>query len=247
MSVFIGKETIWLEQTASTNEHAGRLLQQDRPPDGTVVVARAQAKGRGQGNNSWESEAGKNLTFSLILYPDIVPPEELFSLSKVTSLGIADYLSSIFHDVSIKWPNDIYIQEDKVAGILIENSMGGNRIDYSIIGVGLNVNQTVFRSNAPNPTSMKLRAARDFCLQEVLPQVLTYIEGRYLQLFSYWADQQNQDYMDKLYRLNEYHPYRSQGHTFIARIVHVADNGQLVLQKQDGEQVRFHYKEVQFL
>lgn len=247
MSVIIGQKILHYPKVNSTNETMASLLAEERPPEGTVITADEQENGKGYQGNYWESDPGKNLTFSLLLYPEVVPPEEVFSLSKAVALGIAEYLSTIFREVKVKWPNDVYIQDDKIAGILIENSLTGNKIDYSIIGIGLNVNQTVFYSDAPNPTSMKLRAARHFALEEVLPAVLTFIENRYLQLFTEFSEYLSRDYIKRLYRYNQFFPYKSGQQTFIARIIQVDNQGNIILQKQDGEKLRFGFKEVAFL
>ncbi|MDE5927427.1 MAG: biotin--[acetyl-CoA-carboxylase] ligase, partial [Duncaniella sp.] len=125
-------------------------------PHGTVVMAREQTAGRGQRGNSWEAEPGCNITLSLLLRPEGLHPARQFVISQAVSLAIADLVSHfVAAPVSIKWPNDIYVDDRKICGILIENTITGTSIDRTIVGIGLNVNQTEFRSDAPNPVSMR--------------------------------------------------------------------------------------------
>ena len=244
MSIFIGKNTILLDCVDSTNSYARSHAEW---PDGTVITTREQQQGRGQQGNFWESEAGRNLTFSIVLKPTFIPPEEQFYLSKAISLGVADFLSVYLDNVSIKWPNDIYVDDSKIAGILIEQSITGNIISQSIVGIGLNVNQTIFRSNAPNPTSIKLRAAREFNLHESLSHLCTYIENRYLQLQTDLIYEMNNDYMKRLYRLGIWSDFESQGERFKARIIKVEDSGRLILERMDGATDGFYFKEVSYV
>ena len=135
-------------------DNKGGLLSDNEIGNGVVVVADYQTAGRGCGTNRWESERGKNLLFSVMLHPENVPANRQFQISRAISLAIVDALGEWVGDLSIKWPNDIYWRNGKLAGILIENSLQGSMIRDSIIGVGLNVNQRAFHSDAPNPVSM---------------------------------------------------------------------------------------------
>ena len=140
----IGKNIIEIEETDSTNLYTSILLKSKKIPEGTVISAFRQNSGRGQGNNLWESEAGKNLTVSIVLYPYFLPIEEQSMLNKVISLGIYDMMTALTKgkaNIKIKWPNDIYISDKKVSGILIENAIIGNKFIHSIVGVGININQ----------------------------------------------------------------------------------------------------------
>ena len=133
------KNIIKKNQISSTNTVAIELLKKEELPEGTIIWADEQTKGRGQRGNSWESEPGTNLTISIILFPHFLKAEDQFLLSKVTSLAITDYLANRFNQVTIKWPNDIYVANDKIAGILIENSIIGSSFEYAVIGIGLNI------------------------------------------------------------------------------------------------------------
>ena len=246
MSIFVGRNIIHLESTESTNSYATQLLQKGEIAEGTIVRADVQTLGRGQRGNFWESKSGMNLTFSIILFPEFVPPEEQFFISKAISLGVVDFLKTLINDVRIKWPNDIYAQDRKIAGILIESAITGNRITQCIVGIGLNVNQTVFTSDAPNPTSMKLRAAQDFNLDWVLTILSTFIENRYLQIQTNLGYQLNQDYLASLYRFNKLCIFKHGDAEFPAKIVNVEDNGRLVLETPDNAILKFGFKEIFF-
>lgn len=143
-AVFTGKNLIQLNQTDSTNIHLTQLAQDNNLPEGTVVNAAFQTHGKGQRNNSWEAEKGMNITFSVLYKPHFLPLSKHFLLSKAISLGVFDYLNCICAEVKVKWPNDIYVGNKKIAGILIENSIKGNNIYQSVIGIGININQSNF-------------------------------------------------------------------------------------------------------
>jgi len=180
--LFIGEKRINLTDVNSTNAFMKQLLDNsENEVEGLVVTTKNQSQGRGQQGNFWESENGKNLTFSIFLKPNI-PVQNQFSLSKVISLGIIDFLIDLgVLDVQIKWPNDIYIGNRKVAGILIENTLKSNKVFSVVIGVGLNVNQFNFNSGN-NPTSILNELGTEQDLKVMLNQLLFFIEKRYIAL-----------------------------------------------------------------
>lgn len=145
----------WLDEAASTNDEV-----RSRGVGG-VVVARRQSAGRGQRGNTWSSAAGQNLTFSMLLDTSFLPAAGQFLLSEVVALAVVDALASFGVTAMVKWPNDIYVDSRKIAGILIENDIRGERLWRSVVGVGLNVNQTTFPAELPNPTSMRLEGGVD--------------------------------------------------------------------------------------
>ncbi len=168
-----------LDSCASTN-----AVLTDRPDaqHGTVIATRAQTAGRGQRGNTWEAEPGRNLTFSLLLCPKGFPAARQFELSMLVALAVADVLNSLFArlgradlEARIKWPNDIYVGDRKIVGILIENKLEGAGIGRAIVGIGLNVNQTEFRSDAPNPTSIALLTGRELALEPLLGELASVI------------------------------------------------------------------------
>ena len=135
----------YIKETDSTNNLIRKMMQDENLPEGFLVYTDFQTAGKGQPGNTWESEAGKNLLFSIVLYPHEIPIHEQFVLSEIASLSIKNILAKYTDGISVKWPNDIYWNDRKIAGILIENSLKKNEINYSIIGIGLNINQTIFR------------------------------------------------------------------------------------------------------
>lgn len=224
---------VHLDETDSTN----RWLREQGGEEDMVVVADSQTAGRGCGTNTWESEAGQNLTFSLLVHPTMVPANAQFLISMAISLCIADVLGDYFGEVSIKWPNDIYWRDRKLCGILIEQQLSGSLIRQSIIGIGLNVNQTVFVSDAPNPVSMSQILGHEVSREEVLEKILSR--------FSLEAVDRDR-YRSLLYRREGYHPYSDANGTFEARLLTVEDDGHLLLCDREGRQRRYAFKEVQF-
>ncbi len=177
----LGNKIITLDETPSTNVYLQELMVKTECFEGLVVVAKNQLHGKGQRGNIWESENGKNLTFSVLLKPNL-PVEEQFLLSQMVSLGIYDFLVKMgFEQVAIKWPNDLYVGSQKIAGILIENTLAANKITNCIVGIGFNVNQTQF-SPTINATSLAILTEKTFELEHLLNELLKCIEVRYLQL-----------------------------------------------------------------
>lgn len=170
-----------LDECGSTNHYAASLSESDSP-HGTLVSAFRQTAGRGQRGNSWESEPGKNLTFSMIIRPQSLPATAQFDISMAVALGVRDALAIIPgidpDRLKIKWSNDIYYDDLKIAGILIENNLAGRNISRSIAGIGLNVNQTHFISDAPNPGSLCQITGTEYDLQNLLTDIRTAILAR---------------------------------------------------------------------
>lgn len=225
--------------------------------DMTMVVAHNQQSGRGQRGNSWESEPGKNLTVTLFHAPgtsDTDPcgepetlPAQQFRISMATALAVADTLRRYDIDARVKWPNDVYIGNRKACGILIEHTISGKNIINSRIGIGLNVNQTEFLSDAPNPVSMAQAAGHDFILAEVLDAMSECLEHRLKQPRCKVVH----DYMALLWRFdNRFYRFRlreGERTEFDARIADVCADGPIVLQTCDGLTRTFYFKEVEFV
>jgi BirA family biotin operon repressor/biotin-[acetyl-CoA-carboxylase] ligase len=214
--------------------------------EGTVFLAYEQFAGRGQMKNSWESEPGKNLTFSIVLYPEFLEIRRQFQLSKVVSLGIYSALNKYVKELRIKWPNDIYAGELKLAGILIENSIMSGSIKSSVIGIGLNVNQTVFVSDAPNPVSLQLLTNKHFDCDQLLREILEGINFYYQLLTDRETAKIDQDYLSALFRLNEWHEFKTEDSVFSGEIIGVNEIGQLLIKNAQGKILEFHFKEVEF-
>ena len=239
---------LWLGETESTNSSAIEMLSAGRPDEGLVVITNHQTKGKGLDANTWESEKGKNLTFSLILYPAFAADQQ-FILNKAISLGIYDFLVAELPDkkISIKWPNDIYIGDKKACGILIQNSVMGNKLDYVVAGIGLNVNQTLFTGDAPNPVSMKMTTGKDYDLKEVLQKLLQSIFNRYAQVKPVTSRIIENEYQKALYRLMEWHDYLVKGSKANLRITGANGYGQLLLETETEKILVCDLKEVKFV
>jgi BirA family biotin operon repressor/biotin-[acetyl-CoA-carboxylase] ligase len=256
-TLFIGKNCIEVQEIDSTNSYLAGLVQgsthekkENAVFEGTVVVAKHQVQGRGQRGSSWESEPGRNLTLSILLQPSFLGLEEQFELNKAISLGVLEFVQAVYSPfkgrASIKWPNDIYIGNKKVAGILIENLVNGNKLQQSIVGIGINVNQEKFSSLLPNPTSLKLAAGKEFDLKECLEELCSCIEKRYLELRAGHTAGIDTDYLKNLYRIGEIANYNFKGETIQARISGVLKSGKLILVKDNGERLECDFKEVGF-
>lgn len=230
----------------STNNFALKLIKSENPASGTVVLTLNQTKGRGQRTNSWESESGKNLTISIILKPEFLPIPEQFKISMVISLGVVDYLREYLDEVFIKWPNDIYIGNRKIAGILIEHSVMGSVLSYSVCGIGLNINQTKFVSDAPNPVSLSMCTGKHYKLDHELLKLLKCIETRYFQLEDGYLDDFESDYLDSMYWRNEMHRFEDENGAFEGEIVGITELGQLRIRVDSVERI-YNFKEVSFV
>jgi BirA family biotin operon repressor/biotin-[acetyl-CoA-carboxylase] ligase len=246
--MIIGSEIIFIKNISSTNTHASKMLYNGpTPSEGTIFYTDFQSAGKGQMGNKWESEDGKNLLFSIILFPDLIPPADQFIISMTVSLGICDFLSDIVPDCKIKWPNDIYIKNDKIAGVLIENAINGNRIESSIIGIGLNINQTKFSGDAPNPVSLKAITGKDYDTKICLKLLAGCLDQRYKQLLSGKHEEIRDRYISLLYRLNEWYSFSTGSRFFSGKIVSVTGNGHLLVEDQNNSISEFSLKEVSFI
>ena len=227
----------WLRSFIAMDSHGQDLRQSGAE---IVVVAEYQTAGRGCGTNSWESERGKNLTFSVLIHPEGIPARRQFHISMAVSLAVCETLGQYIGDLSIKWPNDIYWRNGKICGMLIENQLQGEVIKDSVIGIGINVNQRVFMSNAPNPVSLWQITGQETDRQQLLDDFLRCL-GHYL-----YKDVRQQ-YLQMLYRHNGFHPFTDKDGAFMAEIADVEDDGHLVLLDDSGLRRRYAFKEVQFV
>ncbi|MEM8900303.1 MAG: biotin--[acetyl-CoA-carboxylase] ligase [Bacteroidota bacterium] len=246
-ALFTGKNFIELTEIDSTNVAAMELLATD-VPEGTVIWAHHQTAGKGQRGNTWQSEKGKNLLFSLIYYPDFIPLREVFCLSKAMCLGVRAALAHFLPKelIQVKWPNDVRINHKKVAGILIENHLSAGKLSASITGIGLNVNQEVFHDEvASTATSMMLQSNAAFDREEVLQHILEEIEQRYLRLTATGSKAMDQEYYQHLYGFHEWVPVKKEGKEMLAKIIAIESSGD-VLMEIEGKQRTFGLKEISF-
>ena len=236
-----------LDETSSTNTEL-KLLQQKNPlPEGSMVMTEFQTSGRGQAGNSWYSGKGKNLLFSFLLYPRFIQAKDQFIISRIVSLAIIRVLQQYTENITIKWPNDIYWNDKKIAGILIENSLMGQHIEYTIVGIGLNVNEDDFPTHLPNPVSVK-QITGDVFDREILLLLLRY---EFLMLYQSVESGEvapiEREYMRHLYRKDGPHWFTDAEGRFKAAIKTVLPSGHLVLETYpDKEERTFAFKEVSF-
>ena len=244
----IGQNLISLVSVSSTNAYLRSLMDEHTLPDGSVVIAAVQHRGKGYGQNVWVSEKGQNLTFSLLLYPEFLTTDNQFLISKAISLGITDYLDNYSDRVSIKWPNDIFVGKRKICGILIENDLIGRQMKASLVGVGLNVNQRNFPKRLPNPISLSQLTGEKYSLKVEFNKLLAYLNERYFMLTSnHGAGKINNDYHEKLFRVKQMCKFRKKGEEFMCRIIGVNDYGQLILEDKHGTTKEFNFKEMEFV
>ena len=230
-TLFVGKVYLRFDELPSTNDYARDLASKNKPAEGTVVRAASQSAGRGQFGSRWESEPGRNLTLSVIFYPNFLSVAEQFRLSEAVALAVLDTVDGGCRPPStIKWPNDIYLGDRKVAGILIQNALAGAQIQSSVVGIGLNVNQQVFCSDAPNPVSLAQATGRFFDLDELAESLFKNLEIRYLHLKTAAGRAAiREEYERHLYRLGEVSKFRNlaDGSVFEGIIRGVAADGRL--------------------
>jgi BirA family transcriptional regulator, biotin operon repressor / biotin---[acetyl-CoA-carboxylase] ligase len=236
-----------LDSVESTNDYVSGILKETKPEEGSVYSSLFQSAGKGIGQNKWESEKGKNLLFSLVLYPSFLPVENQFLISKTVSLGIANYIQAKTNNIKIKWPNDIYYKEKKIAGILIENSIKGSNLNSSIIGIGFNLNQAEFKSDTPNPVSLNQITKKTYSIDQELVKIRTNIRFFYDKLKAGKFEEINQEYLKCLYRFNEIHDFKTGEEIFKARITGINKYGHLQLTTENNEIREYGFKETEFV
>lgn len=252
-TLFTGKVYLRFDELPSTNDFARELLAKSRPPEGTVIRADTQTAGRGQFGSQWLSAPGENLTLSIILYPNWLRVADQFRLSETSALAVYDTVhrllpSTVQRLPSIKWPNDIYMGSRKVAGILIQNTLAGACLETSVVGIGLNVNQTDFSSGAPNAASLALASGTNFDLEQVSEVLMECLERRYLQLKSGHSEALRSEYQARLYGLGEEKKFaRPDGSVFTGTIQGVEPDGRLAVHIAGGALERFEVKSIQLL
>ena len=238
-----GFKVMEVEETASTNTLAEEL----RPglEDRTVVLTYRQTRGRGQVGNCWESEPGKNISMTVVLKPNGLSAGRQFAVSMAVALGVRDFVSLHVPDCTVKWPNDVYVGDKKVAGILIEHTVMGREVAASLCGVGLNVNQERFWSDAPNPVSLRQLTGREFSLKEVLGGLLSVLERRLNGLFDF--EGLERDFRAALYRREGVHRWADEEGEFQASVAGINEFGQLLLRETSGRERVYSFKEVRYL
>ncbi len=249
-----------LKETSSTNDYLMELIKQCKAtepkpcdlksiiPDCFSVYASSQKAGKGQRGNVWHSEVNKNCLVSIIVYPTIKANEQFF-LSKAVTLGVLDLLRTLIvvhKNLSIKWPNDLYFGDKKLGGILIENTVIGNEIAYSIIGVGLNINQINFPSYLPNPTSVSQVTEMYYDMDEVAKNLIKCISNRYCEMLSNNVHVFDEEFLNNMYKYKANHRFTINEQTIDATIQGVSEYGNLQLLVNNSELIECGFKEVSF-
>ena len=232
------------EEVASTNSLAEKLPLSELK-DKQVILTWRQTQGRGQATNRWESAPGKNISMTVIFRPERLEAGKQFAVSMVIALGCLDFLSHYVEGVTVKWPNDVYVGERKISGILIEHRVAGAHIQSSLCGIGVNINQEQFLSDAPNPVSLFQLLGRELPLQEVLEELLECIGTRYEQIHRY-AELEN-DFLRHMYRSTGIYDFEDERGIFRASVGGIDEYGQLILKDTDGRERVYAFKEVRYV
>jgi BirA family transcriptional regulator, biotin operon repressor / biotin---[acetyl-CoA-carboxylase] ligase len=244
-TLFLGKNVVYVPECHSTSSLLLEMTNKTNLPEGTIVITDHQTKGRGQRGNTWEAAPKMNLTFSILLRPTFLLVAEQFAITQVVSLAVADYLRKRgAAPVKIKWPNDLMIGEQKVAGILIENTLTGNGIQQSVVGIGVNINQLAF--DVPTATSLGLALDKSFSLTDEWESLVEKLEQRYLQLKNSNKQLLEADYLAQLYRFGQRSSFEVDGRQVLGIIESVDAHGKLLV-TIDGETRSFALKEIRFL
>lgn len=248
LGLIVGENIITLQRVSSTNDYLKSNLSNSTPySEGTVIMAEDQYAGKGQAGNIWKVEAGQNLTFSILLNPSFLSPQEQFKLNIAISLSILDFLAPIIgKDLYIKWPNDIYIGSKKIGGILIENIVRGKSWKHAIVGIGLNINQTHFEQNNSRATSLKSLLHKDFDLKKLLLDCCHCISLRYEELRKKSDLKQREQYRLHLFRLNQLSLFTIKGIEVEGMVIDINDEGKLIV-NFNGHITDFGIKEISFV
>ncbi len=244
-NLIVGKKVVHLPKCHSTNTVASDLVASQPANEGTIVIADHQLAGRGQRGNSWESEPGSNLTFSVILCPSFLHPRQQFELTVITSVAVAVTLEKFgLDEVCIKWPNDIYVGNKKIAGILIENTIKASVIESSVVGVGVNVNQQNFTTESA--TSIKLLKGKEIEKDLLLVELSAHLEAYYLQLRAGKIEELRSLYLAKMLGMGKQRSFSDTGGTFFGTVAGVDGDGRLEVLRGDNIHL-YNLKEIQFI
>lgn len=237
---------IHLTEINSTNDYIKPIAEQLDDNELCIVSADYQTKGRGNAGNHWESEKGKNLLFSLAIKPLGFPASKQFNLSMAGALALKDVVSSISNDISLKWPNDIYWKDRKLAGTLIETTIKGKYLSTIIWGVGLNVNQETFTSDAPNPVSLLNITGKEFSTESLLQKIAERFQVRYNQALL-GEKEIREEYMDSLYRKKGIYTFLDSKGEFNASVEGISEHGHLILRDKEDNLREYDFKEVKYI
>ncbi len=249
-TLFVGQNEIFLPEVESTNSYAIELLKNVNQPEGTIVYTHNQTKGRGQRGNSWISQPGQNLALSIILKPHFLPLKNLHFLYIVGALAVHDVMTHILSngqfDIKIKWPNDILVNGKKIAGILNENVLQNTKLNYCVIGIGVNINQTDF-STVTTATSLSLLTSAAYHLKDIISKLCIAFEKYYLILMKESYDQLLDMYYKYLYKRHEFHVFKVNNTTLSLKVNGISSSGLLHLTDNENKDHYYDVKEIQWL
>jgi BirA family transcriptional regulator, biotin operon repressor / biotin---[acetyl-CoA-carboxylase] ligase len=259
-TLFTGRHLIKLDSVDSTNRFLSKLFSEDSLPEGTGVLAEYQTAGQGMAGNYWISEKGKNLLLSLLFMPHFLPIRNVFLLNKAIALGVYNFIKKIIPEKSgtkssfsyrlpltIKWPNDIYILDEKVCGIKIDNAIRGHQIQNSIVGIGININQVEFPPALLNPISLKFISGKELSVAACFSILCNEIEKQYLRLKAGHDKEINQEYHSSLYRLNKFSWFMDVSGSFEGMITDVDEEGRLCILGPGGKLLKYQMKDIKYL
>lgn len=241
----IGSTIVHVETVDSTNAFARQLLRENEVEEGLVIHAGYQTAGKGQGDHQWNSEPGMNLLLSVLLFPTFLPAEDQFRLNKAITLGVLDFLQDFTGDAVIKWPNDIRTNGKKIAGILIQHTVAGDRLTESIAGIGINVNQTSFPSSLPDAISLQQILGYSLDIPEALKRLCLSLDARYSLLRTGHAEALDTAYRDNLLDLFTERSFQSGDQIVTGAIQGVDDVGRLLVRHPGNKLVAYLHGEIQ--
>jgi BirA family biotin operon repressor/biotin-[acetyl-CoA-carboxylase] ligase len=241
-------EAICLPRVDSTQQVLKQMLAAGTAVAGSIVVADEQSSGRGTAGNTWESEKGANLLFSFAWEPTFLPVASQFLITKAVSLAVVDFVRLYVDaaNVTIKWPNDIYINNKKISGILIENSIMGGQFQHTVVGIGLNINQLKFSPALPNPVSVSQLTGAAYDLKLLIQQICAFLDERYVQL-QHQQDLLHREYLLHLYQCGVFAEYLLADQRITASITGVNPYGMLQLVEKGGLRHECDMKSIRFI
>lgn len=244
-TIFLGKDVLFLPECHSTNDTALELIRSGRAKEGFLVTCGHQSRGKGQRGNAWETESGKNLTFSLVLKPNFLDISEQFFLNMMISNSIRKMLQDYLPEIKVKWPNDLVVPErGKIGGVLIENIVGLNGWESAVVGIGLNINQQTFAANTA--TSLAKITGGQYELQEILRLLIVHIEQGYIGLKKGKMEEVKREYLNHLFLKDNWAVFKVDGKDLEGKITGISSDGKLQLEERSGGLRFFGLKEITF-
>ena len=245
-------EIRWVKETDSTQDELRRHI--SGCDNMSVIAAEYQTAGRGQRGNSWNAIKGENLTFSMLLrfgeggFP-LLPARKQFAITKAATCGVTRYLRGKGIESSIKWPNDIYVRDKKICGMLIESVLDGDNLAYSIVGIGVNVNQRHFPPRIVNPVSMTLLTGEEYNLQDEMAALASDLADSFAGVLDGEPDSADEEYGRLLYRKGSFYDYTRcpEGVSFEGKIIGTTEEGLLIVEDKKGELNKFAFKEISYI